>query len=222
MLLIAAFALSACAGASPSAPAEVPGTATPSTGPASTPVTPPSPPESPTPGTAGTPSPVATPDSGNVEEPPSGPVLTIEPDGRGTIRATLEDPTAKAWRIVVAGTGQLAADRFEVTVETGDVAPSVLVTEIRDGQVVSVMDLGGFGDPTAAAGGCHGRLPVCVDADSIRLPRHGDGRLAVDLERTDTTTEMTVTGATAGWPGEPFILGPWTGTEAFPWGPAAG
>ena len=29
---------------------------------------------------------------------------------------------------------------------------------------------------------------------------------------------LTITGGTAGWPGEPFVLGPWSATEAFAWG----
>ncbi len=161
------------------------------------------------------------PDAGNVEEQPVGPMLSIEPVDANTVRATIGGADARAWRLVVAGTGDQAADRLEIVVETGDVAPAIAATEIRDGQVVGVMDLSGFGDPTAAAGGCHATLRVCIDSDAFRLPAGGDGRLTVTLTRMNDTGPLTIVGGTAGWPGEPFILGPWTETEAFPWDPAA-
>ncbi len=170
------------------------------------------------------PSPAATPpaasgvpDAGNVDEPQSGRVLSIETVDAMSVRATIEDSDARAWRLVVAGVGVRAVDRLEIVVETGDVAPSITATEIHDGRIVGVMDLSGFGDPTAAAGGCHATLHVCIDSDVFRLPTDGDGRLTVTLTRMDDTSPLTIVGGTAGWPGEPFILGPWNDTEAFPW-----
>ena len=157
------------------------------------------------------------PDAGNVD----GivyPELTIEAADADTIRVAITDPAAKAWRLIVAGAGALAGDRLEILVETGDVGPSITATEVRDGVVVGEMDLSGYVDGTAAAGGCHGTLPVCVDSDGFRLPSDGDGTLAIRLTLVDGGTPLTVTGGTAGWPGEPFILGPWTDTEPFPWG----
>ena len=157
------------------------------------------------------------PDAGNVD----GivyPELTIEAADADTIRVAITDPAAKAWRLIVAGAGALAGARLEILVETGDVGPSITATEVREGVVVGEMDLSGYVDGTAAAGGCHGTLPVCVDSDGFRLPSDGDGTLAIRLTLTDGGTPLTVTGGTAGWPGEPFILGPWTNTEPFPWG----
>ena len=157
------------------------------------------------------------PDAGNVD----GivyPELAIEAADADTIRVAITDPAAKAWRLIVAGAGALAGDRLEILVETGDVGPSITATEVRDGVVVGEMDLSGYVDGTAAAGGCHGTLPVCVDSDGFRLPSDGDGTLAIRLTLVDGGTPLTVTGGTAGWPGEPFILGPWTDTEPFPWG----
>jgi len=157
-----------------------------------------------------------SPDSGDVDE-TGGPLLSVELLEADTIRATLEDKDAKAWRLVVEGVGDRAGDRFEIVVETGDVRPSITATEIRSGTVVDVMDLSAFADGTAAAGGCHGTLPVCLDSDGFRLPTDGDGTFSVRLTLLDPATPLRLTGATATWPGEPFLLGPWTETEAFPW-----
>jgi hypothetical protein len=162
--------------------------------------------------------PTSPPEEGNVEDWPMGPVLSIESVGKRSIQVALDDLDAKAWRLIVAGTGDLADDRLEITVETGDVAPLISVAEIRNGRIVGRMDLSEFGDPTAAAGGCHATLGACIDSDAIRLPVDGDGHLGLELTRTGATS-LTVTGETAGWPGEPFNLGPWTATDAFPWEP---
>ena len=168
------------------------------------------------------PVPVATasPDAGNVDGSRSGPELTIEMVDAQAIRVTLEDPAAKAWRLVVAGVGERAGDRWEILVETGDVGPAITATEVRDGRVVDVMDLSGFADGTAAAGGCHGTLPVCLASDGFRLPQDGDGRFSLELVLPEQGTPLTLTGGTATWPGDPFVLGPWAGTEPFPWGAA--
>jgi hypothetical protein len=163
----------------------------------------------------------ASPRAGNVDGGGSGPELTIEVVTGGTIRATIEDPSAKAWRLVVAGVGERAGDRWDIVVETGDVGPTITATEIRDGRVVDVMDLSGFADGTAAAGGCHGTLPVCLSSDGFRLPQAGDGRFSVQLELPEPGTPLSITGGTATWPGEPFVLGPWTDTEPFPWNAAS-
>jgi hypothetical protein len=170
-----------------------------------------------------TPEPIVTasPDAGNVDGSGPGPELTIEMVNGDTIRATLDDPAAKAWRLVVAGAGERAGDRWEILVETGDVGPTITATEIRDGRVVDVMDLSGFADGTAAAGGCHGTLPVCLSSDGFRLPQDGDGRFSVQLVLPEPGTPLSITGGTAAWPGEPFVLGPWMDTEPFPWNGAS-
>ncbi len=213
--VLAAGMVAACAGAPPApssgAPAPTPG------------LTPPAP-ATPDVSEATSAEPTATrspdgPDAGNVEERPLGPELSVESVNATTIRATIEDRDAKAWRIVVSGSGVLANDRLEVVVETGDVAPLITATEVRDGKVVSVIDLSEFGDPTAAAGGCHATLGVCIDSDGFSLPSDGDGTLVVELHRLDGASLLSVAGGTASWPGEPFILGPWTDTDAFPWDP---
>ncbi len=162
----------------------------------------------------------ASPDAGNVRGDGAGPELTIELVDEDTIGATISDPAAKAWRLVVAGIGERAGDRWEILVETGDTGPDILATEVRDGRIVDEMDLSGFADGTAAAGGCHGTLPVCLASDGFRLPQDGDGTFSVRLVLPEPGTPLTVTGGTATWPGEPFILGPWTDTEPFPWNAA--
>ena len=162
----------------------------------------------------------ASPDAGNVKGDGAGPELTIEMVAGDTIRATLDDPVAKAWRLVVAGVGEWAGDRWEIVVEAGDVGPAITATEVRDGRVVDEMDLSGFADGTAAAGGCHGTLPVCLSSDGFRLPQDGDGRFSVQLVLPDQVTPLSITGGTATWPGEPFVLSSWTDTEPFAWNAA--
>ena len=161
----------------------------------------------------------ATPNAGDVDGWAEGPDLTVEFPGDRLLDVTLEDATAKAWRVVVAGTGDLATDRFEVVVEAGDVGPAMSATEIQDGDVVDVVDLSFFGDETAAAGGCHRTLDVCVDSSSFTFADDGTGRMRVRLNMPKPAeASLLITGGTAGWPGEPFVLGPWSDTEAFPWG----
>ena len=162
--------------------------------------------------------PAATPIIGDVVGKRGGPELTVEPVGGAAMQVTLEDAAAKAWRLTVAGVGEHGGDRWEIAVETGDVGPSITATEIVDGKTVDVMDLSGFVDGTAAAGGCHSTLPVCLDSDGFRLPDNGDGRFSVRLQLPDAHTPLTIRGATAAWDGQPFVLGPWHTTEAFPWG----
>ena len=164
-------------------------------------------------------SPSATPpDTGDVDGATGAPELTVEDVSADTIQVALVDPVAKAWRLVVAGTGDLATDRWEILVETGDVGPLITATEVRNDKVVDTMDLTGFGDGTAAAGGCHPLLGVCLDSDGFSLPADGNGTFSVRLTLLGPSHPLSVRGGTAGWPSEPFVLGPWTDTEAFPWG----
>ena len=161
--------------------------------------------------------PASTPITGAVDGAPGGPELTIEVIDDETIMATLDDREAKAWRLVVEGVGGLAGERWEILVETGDIGPVISATEYHDGVVGEVLDLTGFWDGTAAAGGCHSKLPVCIDADGFDVPE-GDGRFAAKLVLPEASVPLTIRGGTATWDGEPFILGPWDDTEAFPWG----
>lgn len=163
------------------------------------------------------PRPVATPIVGDVDGSAGGPELIIEALDDGTIEATLEDADAKAWRLVVAGTGALGGDRWEIVVETGDVGPAISAAEFRGGVLVDTMDLTGFWDGTAAAGGCHSSLPVCLGSDGFRVPE-GDGIFSVRLDLPDGRVPLVIRGGTAGWPAEPFILGDWHDTEPFVWG----
>lgn len=159
--------------------------------------------------------PTRSPDSGNVVG--TYPELSVEvPDAR-TISLTVVDPEARAWRVTVAGTGAAAGDRLEIIVETGDVEPSVELREYRRGELADVVDLTGMtGDRGAAAGGCHGTLPVCLGSDGILLPEGGNGTLGVRFDLPEPAL-LSITGATAGWPGEPFELGPWEETLPFVW-----
>jgi hypothetical protein len=173
----------------------------------------------PTPTPVPMPSATASPNAGDVDGGGGGPQLTIEVLDDDSLLAMIEDPAAKGWRLVIAGVGARSDDRFEIVVETGDIGPLIQAIEVRGGEVVDVMDLTGLADSgTAAAGGCHRTLPVCVDSDGFRLPDGGDGTFGVELTLPDAGTPMLITGATATWPAEPFVLGPWTETEAFPWG----
>lgn len=165
------------------------------------------------------PTPTTTPNAGDVDGWGPGPALTVEFPGDRLLDVTLEDAKAKAWRVVVAGTGELAADRFDVVVQAGDVGPVIDATEIQDGDVIDVIDLSFYGDETAAAGGCHRTLDVCVDSSSFTFADDGTGRLRVRLNMPKPSgASLLISGGTAGWPGEPFVLGPWSDTEAFPWG----
>ena len=163
------------------------------------------------------PGPVATPIIGGVDGSPGGPELIIETLDDDTIQATIEDPDAKAWRLVIAGIGELDGDRWEIVVETGDIGPAITATEFRGGVAVDTLDLTGFWDGTAAAGGCHSSLPVCLGSDGFRVPE-GDGVFSVRIDLPEGRVPLVIRGGTAGWPGEPFILGDWHDTEPFAWG----
>ena len=163
-----------------------------------------------------TPSPTPPTDEGNVDG-NVFPELTVETIDPSTLRVTLDDPSARAWRLVIAGSGDLRYDRLEIEVETSDIEPVITAREIRDSEVVSEMDLSGYADGTAAAGGCHATLHVCIDSDGFRLPHNDNGRFRVRLSVADASGPLAITGSTAGWPGEPFILGPWVTTDTFAW-----
>jgi hypothetical protein len=172
----------------------------------------------PTPPVTG-PSPTPSANAGDVDGSGDGPQLTVEfPDER-LVDVTLEDAEAQAWRVVVTGTGSKAQDRFEIVAEAGDVGPVMSATEVQAGDVVDTIDLSFYGDETAAAGGCHRTLDVCVDSSSFRFADDGTGRLRIRLQMPDPASrELMISGGTATWPGEPFVLGPWSDTEAFSWG----
>lgn len=205
---LALVAVAACLGASSTS---VPSTPAPSVahGPVPTPVAVPSQPAAPTP--------TSMPVIGGVDGDAGGPELTIETLDADTIVATLSDPEAKAWRLVVSGTGELGGERWEIVVETGDTGPVITATEIRGGEVADVMDLTGFYDGTAAAGGCHSSLPVCLDSDGFRVPE-GDGLFSVRLDLPEAQVPLVIRGGAATWDDEPFVLGDWHDTEAFAWG----
>ncbi len=208
-IVVFALAVGACGGSTPMASPSLRAPAT-TTVPLATPV-PAIVPATPAP------KPVQRPVVGAVDGDADGPMLTVEPMDDDTVIATISDPDAKAWRISVAGTGGLGGDRWDIVVETGDVGPVVSATEVHDGKVVDVLDLTPFRGGGGAAGGCHSTLPVCIDSDSFEIPE-GDGLFSVRLELTEGQVPLVIRGAAASWPGEPFVLGPWVETEAFPWG----
>ena len=212
LLLLATIALVVAAACS--APiAAVP--STPSLGPVSS-----APDPTPIPAPSITPAPTATPtppvDEGNVEG-DVYPELTVESLDAETLRVSLEDPAAKAWRLVIAGAGDRRYDRLEIEVVTSDVSPLITAREIRDSEVVSEMDLSGYAYGNGAAGGCHATLGVCIDSDGFRLPEDGNGRFRFRLSIADVTGPLAITGSTADWPGEPFILGRWVDTDTLDW-----
>lgn len=211
LVLAAALAVAACSSSVTPPPVASPAPASPTT-----------PEPTRVPSATPAPSPTATPIIGGVDGDARGPQLTVVHEDAGTITAGIEDPAAKAWQIEVRGTGDQARDAWRITVEVGDVSPLITATEIVDGTVVDALDLSGDWDGTAIAGGCHSTLPVCVDSDGFRLPDEGDGTFAVRIHLDDVRTPLEIRGAAAYWDGEPFILGPWHATEAFPWSPAAG
>ena len=206
--LAASLALVVVAACSGTASTPVPATPV-AHGPVPTPVAVPSQPAAP--------APTSTPIIGGVDGDAGGPELTIETLDTDTIVATLKDPEAKAWRLVVSGTGELGGERWEIVVETGDIGPVITATEIRGGEIADVLDLTGFYDGTAAAGGCHSSLPVCLGSDGFRVPE-GDGLFSVRLDLPEAQVPLVIRGGAATWDGEPFVLGDWHDTEPFAWG----
>jgi hypothetical protein len=202
------LAVAACAGAavSPASPTAVtPPAVVPTPTPVATPIA--------------VPTPTPSANAGDVESQGRGAELTVEFPKPDLLDVTLEDSEAKAWRVIVTGTGDRATDRMEVVVEAGDVGPVITATEVQQGEVVGSIDLSNYFDETMVAGGCHHTLNVCIDSSSFRFSDDGTGRLRIRIQMPDPAAgRLLVTGGTAGWPGEPFVLGPWTDTESFPWG----
>lgn len=149
-------------------------------------------------------------------EPPVGntdlqyPELSLALDGGYVI--DLVDPEARAWWIVVAGTGPNAGDRLEIVAEVGDIWPGAAVRLYVGGELVDTTDMNGLVDnETAIAGGCHPTLGLCFSSADVVI-RPEEGRLTVSLEAS-AASRFEVRGATASWDGEPYNLGPWRGTE---------
>lgn len=132
----------------------------------------------------------------------------------GVYRVSVSDPAAKAWRIQVIGTGSMSGDGIELIVEVGDVAPGAGAWFLVGGQYVDVLEFGSLvGMDTAAAGGCHPTLEVCVGSDDIAVDP-ATGTLTVDFEALGEDA-IAIQGASADWPDEPFVLGDWRTTEPF-------
>jgi hypothetical protein len=201
LLVAVALIAGACAatpsGSSAVDPSSTPVTSVPSAAPTATPSAPTLPPsgsERPT---------------GNTDD--RFPELAVSSGGPGWL-VELTDPTAKAWRLVAAGRDP--GDRLELLVEVGDVWPGAVVTTVVDGAVVEEHDLTQMvGDPTAAAGGCHPVLEACYSSDGIFVDLEA-GRVGLVVEHVGSGA-FTFSGGSAGWPAEPFVLGPWRATAPF-------
>ena len=151
------------------------------------------------------------PGSGNVDT--TYPELAVELLD-GVYRVSVTDPTAKAWRIEVLGSGPTAGDAIELIVEVGDVAPGAAAWFLVAGEYVDTLEFGSLmGMETAAAGGCHPTLEMCIGSDDISVDP-ATGTLTVDLE-TLGDGAVAIRGATADWPEEPFVLGDWRTTAPF-------
>jgi hypothetical protein len=125
----------------------------------------------------------------------------------------LLDPGARAWWIVISGTGANTGDRIEIVAETGDIWPGAAVRVYVGGELFDTTDMNGLiGNRTAIAGGCHPSLDLCFSSAGIDI-RPDEGRLSVELQGA-AAGALEIRGATAGWDGEPYILGPWRGTAA--------
>ncbi len=155
--------------------------------------------------------PTRTPAVGNVDS--VFPELAVEQTEEAYV-VSVTDPAAKAWEIAVAGTGPAATDRLELVVEVGDTAPGASVRVIVGGLLVDTLEFGSMiGVATAAAGGCHPTLEICLSSGDISIDPES-GTLSVRLEDLGGRG-VAIRGATAEWPGEPFILGPWRETAIF-------
>ena len=132
----------------------------------------------------------------------------------GAYRVALTDPAAKAWRIQLMGNGPAAGDGIELIVEVGDVAPGAGAWFLVGGQYVDTLEFGALlGMDTAAAGGCHPTLEICVGSNDISVDPV-TGTLTVTFESLGDDA-VTIQGATADWPAEPFVLGDWRTTAPF-------
>ncbi len=76
-----------------------------------------------------------------------------------------------------------------------------------------LLTIAGAGDG-GAAGGSDGALPVCISSDGVTFGADGSGIVSITLELPESAP-LVITGVTAGWPGDPFVLGPWIQTEPF-------
>jgi hypothetical protein len=124
----------------------------------------------------------------------------------------LIDPEARAWWVVVSGTGANEGDRIEIVAQVGDIWPGAVVRVYVDGELFDSTDLNGLiGNRTAIAGGCHPTLGLCFSSAGVDI-RPDDGRLTVALQGAAGAFEIR--GATSAWDGEPYTLGPWHGTVA--------
>ncbi len=151
------------------------------------------------------------PGLGNVDG--SYPELSVElVDGVYSVSVT--DPAAKAWRIQLMGNGPAAGDGIELIVEVGDVAPGAGAWFLVGGQYVDTLEFGPLlGMDTAAAGGCHPTLEICVGSNDISVdPETGTLTVAFEALGDDA---VVIQGATADWPAEPFVLGEWRTTAPF-------
>lgn len=159
---------------------------------------------------AASPSPIESPDQGNVGG--GYPELAVEE--RDGYIVTVTDPEARAWRFDVRGLGLLGEDRLEVIVEVGDITPGAEGRIHIRGALVDVIDMNGMvGDSTVAAGGCHPTLHLCVGSDGLGIdPETGAATLVITRIEPGS---VAIQGATADWPGEPFVLGPWRTTEPY-------
>lgn len=149
-------------------------------------------------------------------EPPVGntdqqyPELSLSLDDGYVI--DLVDPAARAWWIIVAGTGPNAGDRLEIVAEVGDIWPGAAVRLYVGGELVDTIDMNGLVDnETAITGGCHPTLGLCFSSADVQI-RPEDGRLTVSLDGS-AASRFEIRGATASWDGEPYNLGPWRSTE---------
>jgi hypothetical protein len=125
----------------------------------------------------------------------------------------LLDPEARAWWIVISGTGAHRGDRIEFVAEVGDIWPGAVVRVYVRGDLFDTTDMNGLvGNRTAIAGGCHPSLDLCFSSAGIDI-RPDEGRLSVALQGV-AAGAFEIRGATAGWDREPYILGPWRGTAA--------
>ena len=126
----------------------------------------------------------------------------------------LVDPEARAWWIVVSGTGANEGDRIEIVAEVGDIWPGAAVRVYVGGELFDTTDMNGLiGNRTAIVGGCHPTLDLCFSSAGVDI-RPDDGHLTVALQGAAAGL-FEIRGATAAWDGEPYILGPWHGTDAL-------
>ena len=167
-----------------------------------------------------TPAPIVTPpmtppvtgNSGNVR--PTYPELAVSNPTQGSVTVAVRDPSARAWRITLAGLGTRAGDRLELEVSTGDIGYVAEMRSIVAGRTIETTDLSGMlGEPTVASGGCHPTLPVCFGSSGVVGPVDANGELSMTYELL-APADVEIRGAVAAWT-EPFVLGAWRETAPF-------